>query len=71
MLTRSLFAWQYWMVVLMDCFMPLAEVEKLQMSPANWIQGIGRSRSFGGSHPVLNVKMMSAINRLKRSGERG
>ena len=57
MLTWSLFVRQYWMVELMDCFIPLTEVEKLQMSSANWVEGIGRSWSFGGSHPVLNMKM--------------
>ena len=46
-------------------------VEKLQMSSANWMEGIGRSWSLDGSHPVLKIKMRSAINRLNRSGDRG
>ena len=50
---------------------PWSNVEKLHMSSANWMDGIGRSWSLGGSQPVLKANIMSAVNRLKRSGERG
>ena len=47
------------------------EVEKLQMSPANCMDGTGRSGSIGGSQLDLNAKIMLAINRLNSSGDSG
>ena len=67
----SLLAWQYWMVELMDWLMPVREVEKLQMSSANWMDGTGRSWSLGGVQPILKVKMRPAIKRLYNKGDRG
>ena len=67
----SLFAWQYWSVVLMELQIPYNEVEKLQISSANWMDGMGRSYREGGSQLVLKANIMSAIKRLKRSGDRG
>ena len=42
MFTDSLFALQYSSVVCMELWRPCLEVEKLQMSSANWMDGIGR-----------------------------
>ena len=58
-------------VALMELWMPCMEVEKLQMSSANCIDGTGRSWSIGGSQLDLEAKMMSAINRLNSSGDSG
>ena len=40
-------------------------LEKLQMSSANWIEGIGMSTRDGGSQSVLNANIKSAMKRLK------
>ena len=51
--------------------MPVAVVEKLQMSSANCMEGMGRSWRWGGSQWEQNANIRSAINRLNRRGERG
>ena len=55
----------------MDALRPGSVVAKLQISSANWTEGTGRSWIIGAEHPVVNAKTISAIKRLKRSGERG
>ena len=67
----SMFAWQYLSVVLMELRIPCSEVEKLQILSANWMDSIGRSYRDDGSQLVLKANTMSAIKRLKRSGDRG
>ena len=67
----SLFAWQYWSVVSMEMRIPCSEVEKLHISLANWMDGMGRSYREGGSQLVLKANIMSAIKRLKRRGTGG
>ena len=49
MFTESLFALQYSRVVWMELRMPCMEVEKLQMSSANFMEGTGRLCRTGGS----------------------
>ena len=46
-------------------------MEKLQISSANWMEGMGRSFREGGSQFDLKAKIMSVIKRLKRRGDRG
>ena len=51
--------------------MPVAVVEKLQMSSANCMEGTGRSWGWGRSQLERKANIRSAINRLHRRGERG
>ena len=71
MFTESLFALQYSRVVLMELWMPCMEVEKLQMSSVNCMEGTGRSCRTGGSQLDLNANIMSAMNRLNSRGDCG
>ena len=43
MLTLRRLSWQYCMVVSMELWIPVAVVEKLQISSANCMEGIGSS----------------------------
>ena len=55
----------------MEWRIPVAVVEKLQISSANCMEGIGKSCKHGGSQLERKANMRSAIKRLKRRGERG
>ena len=55
----------------MEFRIPCSDVEKLQMSLANWMEGIGMSIRDGGSQSILNANTKSAMKRLKRRGDRG
>ena len=51
----------------MDCRRPRSDLEKLQISSANWMDGMGVSIRDGGSHSGVKESTNSAMKRLKRS----
>ena len=54
-----------------DCLRPRSDLEKVQISSANWMDRMGVSIRDGGSHSGVKESTRSAMKRLKRSGDRG